>query len=312
MEVVLTLIGALALASVPVGLGWRRMTREAEMARALGLAKPRRRWDPDAWALRTGTGLTFRQIVIGALAWAGGGMLLGSLVFSPLIGVPFALSGAVFYLIGLTSRREEHRLHEAEDISGALAAIDTALSQGSTMTTALEQAATSVGPDGERILRDLLLRLRQAPAQQQSQAISDWQSAWDNPAVTILATALQAGYSGNILVGPIVAGLRQTLGDVVAVLSRARAAAAGVEWQARFLGLFPTGILLLLAFSDPSLAAILRSRPTLALPALLGSVLSYLLSTHSVRQGLSIAASLAMGNTAGGDLSVAERGENSL
>jgi Flp pilus assembly protein TadB len=284
------------------------MVREAEMARALGLAKPRRRWDPNAWALRTGTGLTFRQIVLGAAAWAGGGLLIGILVFSPLIGLVFALSGAIFYLIGLVNRREEHRLHEAEDINGALAAIDTALSQGSTLTTALEQATTSIGPDGERILRDLLIRLRQAPAQQQSQAVAEWQAAWDNPAVAILATALQASYTGNILIGPIVAGLRQTLGDVVGVLSRARAAAAGVEWQARFLALFPTGILLFLAFSDPSMGAILRSRPSLALPALAGSVASYLLSTHSVRQGLSIAASLAMGNTAGGDLTVAERG----
>ena len=65
----LAIIGALALASIPLTLGWRRTAGEAGMARALGLAPPARQFDPDKFARQTGTGLTFPQLVLGLLAW---------------------------------------------------------------------------------------------------------------------------------------------------------------------------------------------------------------------------------------------------
>ncbi len=56
--VLIAAIGALALATIPIALGWRRSFSDAAMARALGIAAPaRKRFDLETWALQTGTNL---------------------------------------------------------------------------------------------------------------------------------------------------------------------------------------------------------------------------------------------------------------
>jgi hypothetical protein len=117
--------------------------------------------------------------------------------------------------------------------------VETLLTQGKPLNDALDEAVQAVGPDGRMVLSDLVVRLRSAPADEAAQAVRAWTTAWDNPAVDIVATSLLASIEGRIEIGPLVAALRRTLGAVVEVLSRARAAARGVEWQARFLALFP-------------------------------------------------------------------------
>ena len=94
------------------------------------------------------------------------------------------------------------------------------------------------------------------------------------------------------------ASLRRTLGAVIEVLSRARSAAAGITWQARFLALFPPGIMVLNAIATPEMGQIYAASPWLLLPVILGSGLSYMLSMRMIRAGLSIEAS--MGLQAGG------------
>ena len=71
MITLISLIAALALAALPISIGWRRSVDEAGMARAMGVAEPRKRFDPEKFALQTGTGLTFSQIALDSwLGWA--------------------------------------------------------------------------------------------------------------------------------------------------------------------------------------------------------------------------------------------------
>ncbi len=72
MTTLISLIAALALAAIPITLGWRRSVDEAGMARAMGIAAPKRRFEPEKFARQTGTGLTFNQITYGFLAFAWG------------------------------------------------------------------------------------------------------------------------------------------------------------------------------------------------------------------------------------------------
>ena len=72
MEFVFAVIAALSLSSIPLVIGWRRTTNEEATARVLGIASRGKKFDPDRFALQTGTGLTFNQIAIGFGAWAGG------------------------------------------------------------------------------------------------------------------------------------------------------------------------------------------------------------------------------------------------
>jgi len=53
--IILAIIGALALASIPLALGWRRTADEASMARAMGLNPPKRVFDPEKFARQTGS-----------------------------------------------------------------------------------------------------------------------------------------------------------------------------------------------------------------------------------------------------------------
>ncbi len=295
--VVLELIGALALASIPLVLGWRRTVNEASLARAMGLNPPKRRFDPAKFARQTGTGLTFNQILFGALAWIAGGFVAG-MFLGALAAFLFAVAGGILYAGNLSSRRQEVRLRQAKDILRGLGVVETLLSQGRSLNNSLDEAAQAVGPDGQRVLGDLVYRLRAAPADRAAETVRTWTLAWDNPAVDVVGTALLAGLEGRIEIAPLVASLRKMLASVIEVLSRARAAARGIEWQARFLALFPPGVLVAIAVVTPEMGNLYTANPLLIVPALFGSGLSYLLSMRMIRNGLSIEAS--MGLEAGG------------
>ena len=297
METLIALIASLSLASIPILLGWRRTVDEAGMARAMGIAQPKKSFDPEKFALQTGTGLTFNQIVFGFLAWAGGG-LIGGFFLGIFAAVLFAIAGGLLYAGTLSDKRQEFRLKQAKDILRGLGVMETLLSQGKPLNDALDEAAQAVGPDGKLVLGDLVIRMRTAPADEAAIAVREWTTAWDNPAVDIVATSLLASIEGRIEIGPLVAALRRTLGAVVEVLSRARAAAKGVEWQARFLALFPPVVLVVIAITTPDTGALYSANPLLLTPVILGSGISYWLSTRMIRNGLSIEAS--MGLQAGG------------
>ena len=297
METLIALIASLSLASIPILLGWRRTVDEAGMARAMGIAQPKKSFDPEKFALQTGTGLTFNQIVFGFLAWAGGG-LIGGFFLGIFAAVLFAIAGGLLYAGTLSDKRQEFRLKQAKDILRGLGVMETLLSQGKPLNDALDEAAQAVGPDGKLVLGDLVVRMRTAPADEAAVAVREWTTAWDNPAVDIVATSLLASIEGRIEIGPLVAALRRTLGAVVEVLSRARAAAKGVEWQARFLALFPPVVLVVIAITTPDTGALYSANPLLLTPVILGSGISYWLSTRMIRNGLSIEAS--MGLQAGG------------
>jgi hypothetical protein len=84
------------------------------------------------------------------------------------------------------------------------------------------------------------------------------------------------------------------LGTVVEVLSRARAAAKGVEWQARFLALFPPSVLVVIAITTPETGKLNSANPMLLTPVIIGSGISYWLSMRMIRTGLSIEASMGL------------------
>jgi hypothetical protein len=293
----ISLVAALALAAIPITLGWRRTADEAGMARAFGIAPPRKRFDPEKYARQTGTGLSFNQIAYGFLAWAGGG-LAGGMFLGTIPAILFAIAGGLLYAGTLSDKRQEFRLKQAKDILRGLGVVETLLSQGKPLGEALDEAAQAVGPDGRLVLTDLVVRLRAAPADEAAQAVRAWTTAWDNPAVDIVATSLLASIEGRIEIGPLVAALRKTLGAVVEVLSRARAAAKGVEWQARFLALFPPFVLVAIAITTPETGRLYSANPLLLSPVIVGSGVSYWLSMRMIQSGLSIEAS--MGLQAGG------------
>ena len=301
METLIALIAALSLASVPILLGWRRTADEAGMARAMGIAQPKKRFDPEKFAHQTGTGLTFNQISYGFLAWVGGG-LLGGLALGIFPAILFAIAGGLLYAGTLSDKRQEFRLKQAKDILRGLGVVETLLAQGKPLNDALDEAAQAVGPDGRLVLSDLVVRLRSAPADEAAQAVRAWTTAWDNPAVDIVATSLLSSIEGRIEIGPLVAALRRTLGAVVEVLSRARAAAKGVEWQARFLALFPPAVLVVIAITTPDTGTLYSANPLLLMPVILGSGVSYWLSTRMIRNGLSIEASMGLSNGGQGEI----------
>ena len=92
MNTLLALIAALALAAIPIALGWRRTVDEAGMARAMGVAQPKKHFDPEKFARQTGTGLAFNQIAYGFLAWVGGG-LAGGIFLGVFPAILFAIAG---------------------------------------------------------------------------------------------------------------------------------------------------------------------------------------------------------------------------
>ncbi len=293
MQTLLALIGALALAAIPLSLGWRRSSAEAGLAQQLGLATARRRFDPEKFARQTGTGLTFRQIVFGCLVWAGGG-LAGGLVLGWWPAVLFGLAGGLLYYGTLADRRQEVRFRQAKDILRALGLLETFLLQGESLSDSLGNTASASGPDGKVPLLDLTRRMRAMPEDRQAQAIREWTLAWDNPAVNILGAALLASVEQRIPIAPLVSSLRATLSDLLEVLSRARAAARGIEWQARFLALFPPAVLVVMGLVSPNMGAMMADNPLTALPVVLGSGISYFLSMRMIRDGLSVEASLGL------------------
>ena len=293
----ISLIAALALAAIPILLGWRRTVDEAGMARAMGIAQPKKRFDPEKFARQTGTGLAFNQIAYGFLAWVGGG-LAGGIFLGVFPAILFAIAGGLLYAGTLSDKRQEFRLKQAKDILRGLGVVETLLSQGKPLGDALDDAAQAVGPDGRMVLGDLVVRLRTAPADEAALAVREWTTAWDNPAVDIVATSLLASIEGRIEIGPLVASLRKTLGTVVEVLSRARAAAKGVEWQARFLALFPPCGAGGDRHHHTGNREVVFRQSTFVTPVIIGSGVSYWLSMRMIRNGLSIEAS--MGLQAGG------------
>jgi hypothetical protein len=293
MTTLLAFVAALALAAIPLAIGWRRGAGEASMARALGVAPLRRSFDPERFARQTGTGLAFNQLLLGCLAWTAGGFLAG-LTLGGVAAVLFAIAGGLFYAGGLFGRRQEFRLRQAKDILRAMGMLETLLQQGRPLQQAIEDVARAVGVDGRMVLEDLARRLRAAPANQTPQAVREWSGGWDNPAVDVVGAVLLASLEGRIDMAPLVAALRGTLSDIVEILSRARAAARGVEWQARFLALFPPAVAVMITLIIPSMGSVYAASPIFLLPVLLGSGLSYTLSMRMIQDGLSIEASMGL------------------
>src|SRR5574341_1180877 len=293
MTTLLAFVAALALAAIPLAIGWRRGSGEAGMARALGVAPPSRGFDPEKFARQTGSGLAFNQLLFGCLSWMVGGFLAG-LMLGMAGAVLFAIAGGLFYVGGLFGRRQEFRLRQARDILRAMGMLETLLQQGRPSQQALEDVARAVGADGRMVLEDLALRLRATPADQAPQAVREWTAAWDNPAVDVVGTVLLASLEGRIDMAPLVAALRGTLSDIVEILARARAAARGIEWQARFLALFPPTVAVAITFIIPSMGQVYATNPVYLLPVLLGSGLSYILSMRMIQEGLSVEASMGL------------------
>jgi len=158
------------------------------------------------------------------------------------------------------------------------------------------------------VLGDLVYRMRAASADRAAEAVREWTLTWDNPAVDVVGTALLAGLEGRIEIAPLVASLRNTLASVIEVLSRARAAARGIEWQARFLALFPPSVLVAIAVVTPGMCALYAGNPLLVVPVLFGSGLSYLLSMSMIRNGLSIEASMGLESGGQGEIQLDRMG----
>jgi hypothetical protein len=293
MTTLLAFVAALALAAIPLAIGWRRGAGEAGMARALGLGPLHRGFDPEKFARQTGTGLAFNQLLMGCLAWMGGGFLAG-LLLGPVVAILFAAAGGLFYAGGLFGRRQEFRLRQARDILRAMGLLETLLQQGRPLQQAIEEVVRAVGRDGQLVLEDLARRLRAAPADEASQSVRDWTAGWDNPAVDVVGTVLLASLEGRIDMAPLVAALRAALSDVVEILARARAAARGIEWQARFLALFPPAVAVAITLIIPSMGRVYAANPLFLLPVLLGSGLSYALSMRMIQDGLSIEATMGL------------------
>ena len=293
MTTLLAFVAALALAAIPLAIGWRRGAGEAGMARAMGVVPPSRGFDSEKFARQTGSGLAFNQLLFGCLSWMAGGFLAG-LMLGLEGAVLFAIAGGLFYVGGLFGRRQEFRLRQARDILRAMGMLETLLQQGRPSQQAIEDVARAVGADGRMVLEDLALRLRATPADQAPQAVREWTAAWDNPAVDVVGTVLLASLEGRIDMAPLVAALRGTLSDIVEILARARAAARGIEWQARFLALFPPTVAVAITFIIPAMVQVYAASPVFLLPVLLGSGLSYILSMRMIQEGLSVEASMGL------------------
>lgn len=293
MDILIALVAALALGSIPLTLGWRRIASDAAMARQMGIAPEKKKFDPEKWALQTGSGLTFNQIAIGFLTWVGAGFITG-LALGLAASVLFAVAGGFLYAGTLADKRQGFRLLQAQDILRGLSVVETLLGQGRSREEALDGASKAVSPAGRMVLGDLVARLRTEASDGAANAVRAWTVAWDNPAVDIVATSLLTSIEGRIEVAPLIGNLRSTLSGVVEVLSRARAAAKGVEWQARFLALFPPFVLVIIAIFTPEAGQMYGSNPLLLSPVLLGSGLSYWLSMRIIRNGLSIETSMGL------------------
>lgn len=293
MDFILAVIGALSLSSIPLILGWRRTADEALAARQLGIVQEKKKFDPEKFALQTGTGLSFNQIAIGFLAWIGGSFF-GGLALGFMAAILFAIAGGLLYAGTLSDRREEFTILQAKDILRALGVVQTLLQQGKPLLDSWGQAAASVGPAGQMVLTDLVIRLRGCTPSTEGTTVREWADSWDNPAVDVVSTVLYSYYTLNVQVTPLIENLRTTLSAVVEILSRARAAAKGIEWQAKFLAVFPPIVLITIGLTTPEAGRIYARNPLFLAPVLVGSALSYWLSMRMVRNGLSIKASMGL------------------
>ena len=123
-----------------------------------------------------------------------------------------------------------------------------------------------------------------------------------------MGTILIAAEENNLQVAPLVSALRETLTGVVEVLSRARAGAKGVEWQAKFLAVFPPAVLVMIGVTTPEAGRMYGTNPILLHPVLLGSGLSYWLTMKMIRDGLSMEASMGLQSGQAGMISIDKMG----
>jgi Flp pilus assembly protein TadB len=293
MIFLLSIIAALALSAIPIAVGWRRTYSESAMARQMGLAVEKRRFDPEKFALQTGTGLTWNQIVYGSAAWIVGGFI-GGLALGPFVSVLFALAGGVLYLGVLSEKRQDYRIQQAKDVLRGVSIMETILRSSGNTEEAIRSASEGVGPHGRHVFYDLLTLMRGSSGAERTEAIQTWTTRWDNPSIDILGTVLISAEENSLQIAPLIAALRETLSGVVEVLSRARAGAKGVEWQAKFLAVFPPAVLVLIGITTPQAGQMYADNPILLLPVLVGSGLSYWLTMKMIRDGLSMEASMGL------------------
>src|SRR5271157_671431 len=294
MVFLLSLVSALSFSAVILLLGWRRTASQAEMSQALGIAAPKRKFEPEKFARQTGTGLTFNQLAIGFAAWTAGGFLVGAII-GPLASFLFGIAGALMYYGTLADRRADYRMRQAEDILRTVGSMAALLESGKLLDDALGRAIKGCSPVGQIILGDLAQSLRAGSnAEARALAVNRWAQRWEHPVADVLATLLIVEELEQVRPLPLLKSLNETLSALVEILGRSRAAAKGVEWQAKFLALFPPAIILLVALLTPEAGRIYSLSPIYLLPVLLGSGLSYWLTTNTIRKGLSLEASMGV------------------
>jgi hypothetical protein len=273
------------------------------MARAVGLVLPKKTFDKDKYARQTGTGLTFNQIAISFTTWTLGGFILGTFL-GPLPAFLFGVAGALMYYGSLAELRQTYRMKQAEAIMSAVGTIVSVLeSTNRDIEYALQKAVDYGSPVGQIIMGDLLGCMRKEPSEEgRVIEIRKWAQRWEHPAADILATLFIASYEKEIRLITMLKNLSETLTGIIDILQRARSQAKGIEWQAKFLALFPPALVLLVSISTPEAGKIYASSPLFLLPVLLGSGASYWLTTNTINKGLSLEASLGVQNQAKMDM----------
>lgn len=305
--VLIAVIGALALATVPIVIGWRRSFSDASLVRALELSPTQKRMTFDDWVKQTGTGLSTSQVVIGLVVWTVGGFLLG-LMISPISGLFGAFVGFVFYRTGLNEKRQDFRMAQSRDILRALGLMETMLSQGRSLNDTLEEAARSVGQAGQLVISDLVNEIRATPIDEMPAAIRRWTQRWRSPGSDIMGTALIAAIEGRIEIAPLISAMRVTLSDVMDILSRTRAEATGTTWQVRFLAIVPVASIWFTNLIAPEFGRVWAQNPIFLVPVFAGSVVSYLLSMRMINNGLSLEASVGLTQGKVGEIPVDRMG----
>ena len=222
------------------------------------------------------------------------GMLLG-----PVGAVLFGSAGGLMYYGTLAEIRQTYRLKQAEAIMNSIGTIVSIIEgKGRDLEEALRQAVEYGSPVGQIIMGDLYTNLRSESAETgRMQIIRKWARRWEHPAADILATVLIASYEKQIRLVTMLKNLGETMSGIIEILERARSQAKGVEWQAKFLAIFPPALVLMVSLISPELARTYASYPLFLLPVLLGSGLSYYLTTSTINKGLSLEASMGVQNS---------------
>ena len=299
MIFILSLIFALCASAIIASLGWRRTTNQAEISSAMGVTPRKNGFDGERFARQTGTGLKFNQIVFGFLTWALGGFLLGILM-GPVAAILFAIAGGLMYSGNLTDLRETFRLRQAEDILRAVGTMASMLESGEGELKAIQEAAKGCSPIGQMVMNDLYLRISNQTQEVIVPNLYAWAARWDHPAVDIFATVLIASKEkadSTIRTLPMLENLRTTLSAILNILTRARKAASGIEWQTKFLTIYPPVIVLFASIIVPDLGRIYSANPLLLMPILLGSGACYFLTMNLIHKKLSLEASMGLQDT---------------